>query len=294
MSADRGFFAEVQAARRSQQGCPSPALLLVRESDMLSDAARLALDAHTATCAACRRLRDDLLSLEPAELRADERARIDARVFAGTAAALPARPVSRIASGLAWSWRGVAAVAAALLVAALLPTSWWMPAPQPATPPPSPVVTLAALGRPSALRLDAPPIAISLETALTWRGAPAAAANPDVSDGINAFARGDFPAAYERLRRVPADAASADALLYLGVSALFLDRNDEAVAALARARSRSTAAQRSSIEWYASLADLRTGRPDEARGALVRLCQTDGDYSLRACAGLMELDRRAR
>ena len=46
MSADRRFFADVQAARRRQQGCPTPAMLLARETDVLSDAARRALDAH--------------------------------------------------------------------------------------------------------------------------------------------------------------------------------------------------------------------------------------------------------
>lgn len=296
MSSASSFFAEVQEAKRRSADCPSPALLLTRELDVLPDAVRVALEAHLASCAWCRGLRDDLAALEPVELRAEERARIEARVF--TAAATAPSPARSAGPRRGWSgasWSGAAALAATLLLAAVVTTSWQRETPVPPQAPPAPAMRVASFTAPSALRLDAPPVAVSLETALVWRGAAApASANSDAVAGADAFARGDFAAAYDRLRRVPSNATSSDSLLYLGVSALFLNHDREAADALARARERSTANQRAAIDWYVGLTDVRAGRLDQARAALGRLCDTEGDYSLRACAAVLELDRRAR
>lgn len=98
-----------EALRAERGGCPHPELLFARQSEALDAALRGRLDAHVSTCAACRRLAEDVDSLGLGEPDEAVEARVLARVT-GPARRGHARLLS---------------LAAGLLLASGLGVSWW-------------------------------------------------------------------------------------------------------------------------------------------------------------------------
>lgn len=267
-----------EALRAERGGCPHPELLFARQSEALDAELRSRLEAHVATCAACRRLADDVDSLDLSEPDDAVERRVRARVAGTTGAGT---------SGL-WS------LAAGLLLASGLGVTWWYSrSDSPATS--SPVAThTPAVTAPT--RTATPVVALwaiapaPVRLPLSSLGVPrsGAGSNPDGAVLIAALAPyqlGDYVNAVSRLSAIVRDFPdSGEAHFYLGVSQLMAGHAEQAVGSLDRAVVHLPAAQHAEAEWYRATAEQRAGLTDRAQAHLQALCEKQGEYQAQACA----------
>lgn len=265
-----------EALRAERAGCPHPELLLARDSEVLDQAVRDRLAAHVATCAACRRLVEDVDSLGLGDPDAAVEQRVQARV------AGPARPgraqLLSLAAGL-------------LLVSGLAVTLWYSRSGAPAQAPP------AAVQAPASTQSPGPIVALwavtpaPVRVPLSSLGVPRSGGAGAIPDGailvaaLAPYQMGDYPGAVARLAEVVRDfPESSEAHFYLGVSYLLAGNTRKALEPLELATSRLPTARRAEAEWYLATAQQRAGLTDLARTRVSGLCAQPGDYQAQACA----------
>jgi TolA-binding protein len=265
-----------EALRAERDGCPHPELLFTRQSEALDADVRDRLAAHVSTCAACRRLVEDVDGLGLSEPDAAIEQRVLARVTG------PARKGSA----------GLLSLAAGLLLASGLGVTWWYSrtsAPAEGPPTASQVPGVAQAPAPTAVALwtIAPaPVRVPLSSLGATRSGEG-----QTSDGLALVAAlapyqsGDYEAATVRLLQVVKDApASGEAHFYLGVSQLMAGRPEAAVASLAEASRLLPVARQPEAEWYRATAEQRVGLSEPARTRLRTLCAQAGAYQAQGCA----------
>lgn len=267
-----------EALRAERGGCPHPELLFARRSEVLEADVRDRIDAHVATCLACRHLAEDFDGLDLAEPDAAVEARVLARVNG------PSRT----------GRTGLLSLAAGLLLASGLGVTWWYsrgpaqtsapaiasqaPAVQAPAPQAAPVVALWTV--------TPAPVRVSLSSL----GVPRSGAGSDsdgalLVDALAPYHLGDYPSAIARLSPIVGDFPdSGEAHFYLGVSHLMAGQHEAAVASLDRAVIHLPATRQAEAEWYRATAEQRAGLPDRARVHLRALCARPGEYRAQACA----------
>jgi hypothetical protein len=263
--------------------CPDSSLLIAAEEGVLDDAALASrIRTHVEHCATCRQLAADMASVLAQEPTPAEQTRIGARIHAG-------RKPARAAAGV-WLGAGGLALAAGL--------AWLFLMPRP-SPPPSPDVQVAKVTPPiipSVFVLDRPAIPPG-DVDLTLRGESSTRVSlPDqIAAALDAADRGDLPSATAALERVVRrNPNSRSAGLALGALQLRADRDAAAVATLSRAKGlRTDRDLDDEVDWFLSIALVRTGDRDQARALLGGVCRRGGPRSAGACAGVAEINRTA-
>lgn len=192
-----------------------------------------------------------------------------------------------------WTW--LRPLLASMVVAAVAVGVWI------ATRPTSPQPPLASVPRESPpatppapvfhVPLDKPDVAVSL-AALTWRGG--GADNPllaDLKAPLDAFRSNDYQGAERGFAALESRYPDAvEVFFYGGVSRLFLNTPQPAVAALTRARALADATFAPRTAWYLAIAEERSGNRAQARRLLDALCRGTSDRAAPACAAIKQID----
>ena len=260
-------------------GCPDPALVLALDEGVLDDDLAARLRVHVSSCVACRTAAADLAAVFDEGVAAETKLRLDARLAAS-------RQIRRRRFGF---WL---VPAGALAVAALTLFFFW-PRQPPPPPPENQLARAAPPPVPSVFVVDRPAIPPG-EVDLTLRGelTPAevdnrAALALDQADG------GDLQGALTALTDLVRNHPTRRTGLALGALQLRDGKNAEAVATLDRARAIRTHPELADeVDWFLSIALVRTGDRARARGLLEGVCQRAGSRGARACAGVVEIDRK--
>jgi hypothetical protein len=238
------------------------------------------LDVHLSTCAACRRLADDV-------------DRID---LAAADPVVEQRVLARVTGSTRRGHAGLLSLAAALLLVSGLAVTWWssrrptgstpVPVasrPQPAPPAVAPVVALWTV--------TPAPVRVPLSSLGATRSSEG-----EASDGmalvaaLSPYQSGDYADAVVQLLQVVKDfPASGEAHFYLGVSQLMNGHPDAAVASLGRASQLLPVARQPEAEWYRATAEQRVGLIEPARARLRALCGRTGSYQAQACTAEVSL-----
>jgi hypothetical protein len=191
-------------------------------------------------------------------------------------------------------WRWLApALAGATLAVAMLAVWMFRPGAGPsATGPVEPPREMAAAPRGPEVRLPLEQPEVMLSTAaLTWRGSARGNQLPvDLKPAVDAFRKGDYAGADREFtaleERYP---GAVEVFYYGGVSRLYLDDPQRAIARLQKARELADATFAPDIDWYRAIAEQRAGHPAEMRARLDALCLGTSARAARACGALKHL-----
>lgn len=261
-------------------GCPDPAVVLALEEGVLDAPVAARIRAHVTDCPACRRAAADLAHVFDEPVPADSRRRIDHLVAAGRRDATGTRAFRwwfvpaglAVATGLMW------------MVVSSRPTPA-VPERQIARAEPPPVPSVFVVDRPAI-----PPGDVEL----TVRGEPSGKTLPaDLAAALDLADKNDIAGALGKLAALArAHASSRPALLALGAVQLRAGQNSDAVVTLDRARALKTDADlQDEVDWFLSIALVRTGDRGRARSLLDGVCKQNRTRAAVACAGIAELDR---
>lgn len=260
--------------------CPDPDLLIAANQGVLPPDIERTIQKHLLHCGICKTLLNDLASLEPPNLTAKQHRHIRSEI--------PGMPVQNRMNRVILS----AIAAAAILIAAL-----WLihrshaPASAASTSS-SAATTLTSINVPLT-KLDPP-----AETATDAEShSKVSVGRPPAFELATAFA------AYRQNKyRVAATDFSVLAqrypesdivFLYLGVSQLFLDQNEDALASLGRAEAIAKPERQEAASWYHAIAALRL-QDTESKTLFEQLCSHHGSpYSDQACAVAKQLQPSA-
>ena len=190
----------------------------------------------------------------------------------------------------AWLRPVLAAAVVVLAVGAWFISRNLVPA-RPESPAP-PEATIAATPSPTPyqLPLDKPDVTISL-AAMTWRGS---VGNnqllADLKPALDAFRDSNYPVADREFAALEARYPDAvEVFLYGGVTRLFLNQPDRALAALSRAGDLADSTLIDRVNWYRAVAEQRAGRLAEARNRLEVLCRNGRNYAAQACRAIEQM-----
>lgn len=265
--------------------CPPPDLLRAAQCEALPEEMSEPVNAHVRGCAACRQLQADFESCGTPELSPPEIQKLYARIQAdaGQEKARAAR------AGRGFLWRPAVALAAIALFAFVLWQAGWFTSKTPeiaVVPAPNPVAT--------ALVLEKPPVRVPA-AALVWRGSGGSGQQlmKDLGSAFDSYRADDYIAAEKKFSLLSTQhPQSVEAAFYLGVCRLFLKQTAGAIAALESAQHLADDSFRAEVEWYLGLAYQRAGESEKARNVFSRLCDSQSNYSPRACAAVRELAQR--
>ena len=292
---EKEFRREIAAAlneiRSSAGRCPHPDQLMAAAAGVqFADAD--AVRRHSAVCPICTDLIRDLSSYEYPPISPEEDRRIRQKWAAETGVAKGKE------SWWTWFWQPLPLAAAAALAIAVLVTGTMVlrrPAEQTdqsvkvVEPSPRP-----ANAKPVALVLEKAAIKVPAAAVLIYRsgGESTKAFLDELAAALEPYRMDDYTEAARRLDvLVPKYPKYAEPYFYLGVSRLFLQENDLALAALNAARPLTDESLRDDVAWYTAIALERLGRTEDARREVDVLCGRSGEYQQKACAAAGELRR---
>jgi cytochrome c-type biogenesis protein CcmH/NrfG len=268
--------------RRAGAVCPSPELVQASQMGTLPAQLQEHVARHVEQCVVCEALLEALGDPSVGGLAPDERDRIRTRIQTEIARSTPAFGLNRL-------WLTAAAVVAIVAIGSVL--VW-----QSRSAPPQIARDVGKPDAPSIFQLEKPAISARTDTDLVWRGAPDFGVTEDLTRALEPYLTDDFAEAARRLRSlVSRYPQSASGHFHLGVSALFLAADAEAVAALESAEklANDDAEMARETAWYLALAYRRTGQRERAAGKLDALCRSRSARAGQACAGLSELSRES-
>jgi TolA-binding protein len=279
MPSKNDFDAEERefASRVRLPQCPDFALLYSAHEGVLPDDQAAQVRTHMSACEICTRLFEDFDSIDFGAPTAIEAAQIRDRIQRQAPRAFDTRrpPASWIRRRWWVPALGLAASAAAAVFLLHPAPPARTTGPQIAETRPMPEVPLEKL----AIHVDASAL-------LATRGVgdsnhPSAA---DLAKGLRRYQNDDYAGAAQQLKalaqKYPRDGTVR---LYLGISELFLDRNDEAAEDLKAAQSANDGGRLADSEWYLGIAELRRKQATEALPLFGHLCEGKSGYSQRAC-----------
>lgn len=255
--------------------CPEVELLYAAREGVLPEEQSARVAEHLSHCGVCTTLFEDLEAIAFGMPTAGDSASIRERIERGAPGAFE-RANRSGASHRHW-WIPALAVAACALLAFLFfrPVKSIPPAsaPQIAQAKPLPQIPLKKL-----------PIRVDVSALLATRGAATEPSGPELVKALARYQKDDFSGAAQQLtalsQKYPQDETVR---LYLGVSELFLNRDEDAAKELAEATKRSEGPPLADSQWYLSVALLRLNNPTEALPILSTLCEGKSSYSERAC-----------
>jgi hypothetical protein len=272
---------------RTTSSCPPLALLRAWQAEALPEELVHDVAEHVGTCRICSGLLADLEQLPEPTITAAERERIR-RKLPLIVPAEHKRPT--------WKWYSIAAAVAAVAVSAVYLTvretrrstetaqRIQTPLPSvipPATPTPAPSTTAPQV---QVAQLD-PPLALAPGMVLRGEASSSQPTAAELDPAFSAYNSGDYPQAIALFSQLAKQyPRSGTPFLYLGVSQLLNNENNEALFNLTRAQKFVDASQRDAASWYLLAASARTKAPDTAQQAH-DLCARGGRsrYSTEAC-----------
>lgn len=275
--------AAVQRAGLDRTGCPPFDRMLAAQAGVLPEQDATPIKAHVAACPLCQTLCAEFTAGELAAPAAGNleriRARFDAKLGTSHRPALWRR----------WQlWVALAGAAASVAMLSIIPPRRSIP--EPGRAPGAAVVKKQPSFR---LPLEAPPVKLPVDAAITWRGEDGASKQlylTALGGALSPYRAGDYASAAPKLRdlagRYP---DSAEAAFYLGVSLLFLNQPADALAALEAAARLQPEALRDEVEWFMGVAWERNGNGSEAAARIEKLCARPGPYRQPACSALSQL-----
>jgi hypothetical protein len=282
------------ARNRSLAGpCPPTDLLMAAVSGVPLEDAGAVLE-HAARCPICAQLSRDLAAHELPGVSDAEDRRIRARWE-------PRRAPRPTASVWNWLWRPlpaavVFATLAALVAIAVRKSPSVIQPVSPVETARGPSVSPTPAPAPSAFALVLQKAAIKIPAAavLIYRSdrKDSQAFLKDLAAALEPYRRDDYAEAARLLAPLTGKYPdAAEPAFYLGVSQLFLNQNESAIASLQMAGRRAGETLRDDASWYLALALERAGKPDDARREAEALCIRAGEYKDKACAAAHELGK---
>ena len=273
--AEEKDLASALSARKA--ACPPLDVLLAVGQDILPDEVEEAATAHIANCKLCSRLIADLATLPEAELTVSEQQRI--------ASKLPLAQKKRTGATM----QVILSVAALVVLCVggllVLRTYRSQPTQTAEHPPATPASPQAAVAE---FTIPLTPLASPQDAAIVTRGnhADAEPAMAELLPAFTAYNHADYGSAARQFEALAKAHPNNDTIqIYLGVSELYLGKNQEAHDAmrLAETKARSDA-PRNAARWYLAIAASRL-HSGEARVLLQQLCdEQDPVYSTQSCA----------
>ena len=205
-----------------------------------------------------------------------------------------------------WTWlrpalasAALVAVAAAAWIAFRGPTLAPGDRPIPREQPPAETSSAAVTTPPVwQVPLDKPDVTLSL-AALTWRGAAAIAVvaaatiscSPTSRNRSMHFRNNDYARADRAFAALESRYPNAvEVFFYGGVSRLFVNDPQRAIAALTRAADLADTTFAPRTAWYLAIAEERAGHLSRARARLDELCRGTSDRAAPACAAVTRID----
>jgi len=291
-----GIQPDFESLITHHQNDPPAALLRAAQHDALppelQDDARTYLSNHAWSRALVEGLDSENTSLSPAD-----QDRLFARIQKATA---HARESESRASWWRWPLLAASAVAVLLLgvtiwrgasVTPSAPTSTTASSETtPAQAPPSGPAAQPQV-RETRLPLEPPELMLTAVT-LNWRG-PGVGNQlmSDMKPAMDAFRGNDYATADREFGALELRYPNAvEVFFYGGVARLFVNEPERAAAALAHAAGIADDVFAPRVAWYRAIAELRAGRPAEARRLLQPLCRGGGQYGTQACDAVRQID----
>lgn len=270
----------VAASLKSRRGgCPPPDLLRAAGQDVLPPDVDARVTQHLAECPSCRGLLVDLEMLPETALAAEEQRRIAAKLPLGNSQGSRGPQI----------WVGIAA-AVLLMVAGAVAWRSLVPRPgaeQTAHEAPAPTVTKPV--ETASLEIPLTPLAAPGGTALLTRGPEShEPATEQLLPAFTAYNHADYATAADRFKTLAASYPSSEIVpLYLGVSQLYLGKNEEADANLTRVltlgEKDTTPGNTDAARWYDAIAAARL-HSAKATTLLQDLCgEKHAKYSAQSC-----------
>jgi hypothetical protein len=187
----------------------------------------------------------------------------------------------------AYIWWGTGLAVAAALI-------WFLVIPRtPVAPVPDSQLARATPPVPSVFAVDRPRIPPA-DIDLTVRGASKdVSLENQIGAALDKADTGDVGGAMSALEAIAKrHGTSPIAALALGAVQLRADQNAEAAATLDRAHGLKSGAEvADEVNWFLSIALVRTNHSDRARPILEGVCTHGGPRAASACAGVAEIDR---
>jgi hypothetical protein len=257
--------------------CPDVGLLYSAREGVLPDEQARLVTEHLAQCEVCRTLFADMESIEFGTPTPVESMNIRERISRSAPGAFePTKPEKTWIRKRWWVPALAMAACAVLAVVLLRQKSDAPPAPQIALSKPLPEV-----------QLDKLPIHVDSSTLLATRGAGNASqpSPKELVKALSKYQKDDYAAAAQQLKTLAAKYSQDGTVrLYLGVSELFLDQNEDAATELMTAKTLNDDGRLADTKWYLAIAELRLKQPNQALPILHELCEGKSTYSQRACA----------
>jgi len=279
-------FLEELGVSPGSVGCPPPELVRACNADVLPKNLKGSVQRHVEGCRVCQNLARDLGEVDAA-LSSEEQLRIRGHIFdkVHRRGRSPSRRLF---------WALIPALAVAVVITLVIWTHFLPKNPD--------RKIVSAISTPNVA--VAPATIFVLEKAqvempvpLVMRGASEnrQAYIAGLVRALDRYQAGDYTEAIKRLEPLAQKyPRAAEVPFYLGVSLLFEGRDSEAAKNLERAETLATGWLAGASRWYLAIADIRSGRPEEAVVPLQGLCDAPGEYHARACAGLKELSSSNR
>ncbi|MBS1825665.1 MAG: tetratricopeptide repeat protein [Acidobacteria bacterium] len=265
--------------------CPPFDRMLAAQSGVLEEGEAAPLRRHLESCRYCQALAADFLQGESAAPSTQNLDHVRARLNKGIAGIAKPAPWWR-------QWQVFAAIAgAAACLAIAVNVNQQSPEVKKSTGTGAPSVEAP---KPRfRLPLSAPPVKLSVGSAIVWRGESATNEETylkDLGAALAPYRAGQYAEAASQLAAVTKKyPQSAEAAFYLGVSLLHQNQPQPARAALEKAEALRPQALRDEVQWFLGVAWERTGNPGQAAAQLKPLCATPGPYHDAACSALPHL-----
>jgi hypothetical protein len=304
---------ELETLQARHRDDPDIALLRAARHAVLPSDVQQAADDRVLNDAWSRTLVDGLDAVEPSlDKQAEDQ--LLARIRRDAQAARKEHQKDQQSDRRRWAWLRTALASAALVaVAAAAWIAFRGPTPGPgeraiprAQPPAE--TSSAAVTTPPVWQvpLDKPPVTLSL-AAMTWRGGSGGGSGSsgsgsrgsssgnqllaDLKEPLDAFRSSDYAAADRGFAALePRYPNAVEVFFYGGVSRLFVNDPQRAIAALTRAAALKDSTFAPRTAWYLAIAEERTGQLARARARLDELCRGTSDRAAHACAAVKRID----
>ncbi len=264
--------------------CPEVGLLFsAREGILAADQAH-EVEAHLAGCEVCRTLLGDLETIDFGNPTAIDAANTRDRIRRSASGAFAPAKLKREPGFRRWLVPALALAACAVLALILVRSFKSEPAPAPSA-------TQVAQARPLPdVPLEKLAIHVDASALLATRGSSTTGPGTELAKALAPYQKGDYAEAAQRLgnlaQKYPQDPTVA---LYLGVTDLLLDRNQEGARNLENAVKLNEGARLADSQWYLGIADLRVKDALAATTVFHALCEGNSSYRERACTIESEL-----